>query len=197
MNALTPAPSRTGAPAAAEHGQPPVAPIVAAVDASAASRAAAEEAVVLASELEAPLVFVYVRRGPPPFLGSPFYQRRLSKEMERARRVPDRALRVARVAEVEAEAVILGGSPHRLGDRPIRRPPGRRRRPAAEPSRARSPRLTRTYACAKSAHSFRRSHWCPRPCDVAASEATSGRRTDAIEGEATPPARARRRGRRL
>jgi nucleotide-binding universal stress UspA family protein len=110
MSALTLAPIRAGAPAAPEHGQTP---IVAAVDASAASRAAVEEAVVLAAELEAPLVFVYVRRGPPPFLGAPFHQRRLSKEMRRARRVLDRALHIARVAEVEAEAEILEGSPQR------------------------------------------------------------------------------------
>jgi nucleotide-binding universal stress UspA family protein len=113
MSAPTPVPIPTGAPAAAEHGQPPAAPIIAAVDASAASRAAVEEAVVLAAGLEAPLVFVYVRRGPPRFLGAPFYQRRLSKEMERTRRVLDHALRIARVAEVEAEAEILEGSPQR------------------------------------------------------------------------------------
>ena len=109
--ARTAIPTRTGAPAAAE--RLPVAPIITAIDASAASRAAVEEAVILAAELEAPLVFVYVRRGPPPFLGAPFYQRRLSREMQRARRVLDRALRIARVAEVEAEAEILEGSPRR------------------------------------------------------------------------------------
>jgi nucleotide-binding universal stress UspA family protein len=113
MSALTPVPIPTGAPAAAEHGQPPVGPIIAAVDASPASGAAVEEAVVLAAELEAPLVFVHVRRGPPPFLGAPFYQRRLSKEMERARRVLDQARRIARAAEVEAEVEILEGSPQR------------------------------------------------------------------------------------
>jgi nucleotide-binding universal stress UspA family protein len=89
------------------------APIIAAIDASAATRAAVEEAVILAAELEAPLVFAYVRRGPPPFLGAPYYQRRLSREMERARTVLARALRSARAAEVEAEAEILEGSPRR------------------------------------------------------------------------------------
>ena len=113
MSAASPVSTRTGAAAAAEHGQAPVAPIIVAVDASTAGRAAAEEAVILAAELEAPLVFVYVRRGPPPFLGAPFYQRWLSTEMERARRILDRALRIARVGEVEAEAEILEGSPQR------------------------------------------------------------------------------------
>jgi nucleotide-binding universal stress UspA family protein len=113
VKALKSIPTRTSAAPAADRRQPPVASIIAAVDTSAASRAAVEEAVVLAAELKAPLVFVHVRRGPPPFLGAPFYQRRLSKEMERARRVLDRALRIARLAEVEAEVEILEGSPRR------------------------------------------------------------------------------------
>jgi nucleotide-binding universal stress UspA family protein len=113
MKAPTPIPTRTGAPAAADHGQSPVAPIIAALDTSAASRAAAEEAVILAAELEAPLVFVYVRRGPPPSFGTPFYERRLSGEMGRARGVLDRAVRIARVADVEADVEILEGPPKR------------------------------------------------------------------------------------
>jgi nucleotide-binding universal stress UspA family protein len=88
-------------------------PIIAAVDESTASRAAAEEAVNLAVELDAPLVFVYTRRGPPRFLGAPFYQRRLSNEMERAGRVLRRALHIARTAGVDAEAEVLEGLPQR------------------------------------------------------------------------------------
>jgi len=111
MSALLPVPGRR-APAT-EHSEPFVAPIVAAVDGSTASRAAVEEAVILAAKLEAYLVFVYVRRGPRRFLGVPFYQRRLSKEMARARRVLDRSLRIARAAGVAADAEILEGSPRR------------------------------------------------------------------------------------
>jgi nucleotide-binding universal stress UspA family protein len=110
MTALMPVATRIEL---AERDAPLNAPIVAAVDASAASRAAVEEAVILADELDVPLVFVYVRRGPAGFFGAPAYQRRLTKEMERGRRVLDRALRVADVAEVEAEAEILEGSPRR------------------------------------------------------------------------------------
>jgi nucleotide-binding universal stress UspA family protein len=88
-------------------------PIVAAVDGSAASRAAISEAVRLSTELSAPIVFVYVRRGPASFLGTPVYQRRLSKELARARRVLDRALGVAREAGVPATAEILEGPPRR------------------------------------------------------------------------------------
>jgi nucleotide-binding universal stress UspA family protein len=69
-----------------------------AVEASPASHAAAEEAAILAFDLEAPLVFIYARRGPPGFLGTPFYQRRLTRDLERARRVLDQALRVAQLA---------------------------------------------------------------------------------------------------
>jgi nucleotide-binding universal stress UspA family protein len=90
-----------------------VPPIVAAVDGSAASRAAIDEAVRLAVELTAPIVFVYVRRGPAGFLGTPLYERRLTKEMGRARRVLDRAQAVADGAGVAAESEILEGSPKR------------------------------------------------------------------------------------
>jgi nucleotide-binding universal stress UspA family protein len=90
-----------------------VPPIVAAVDGSAASRAAIGEAVRLATELNAPIVFVSVRRGPAAFFGAPVYQRRLTKEITRARRVLDRALAVAEKAGVLAEAEILEGSPRR------------------------------------------------------------------------------------
>jgi nucleotide-binding universal stress UspA family protein len=112
MNAVMP--TSTPAPARAEeHAPATAAPIVAAVDSAKASRAVVEESVAFAGELGTPLVFVYVRRGPAGFPGASFYQRRLSKEMELARRVLDRALRIARVAEVEAEAEVLEGSPQR------------------------------------------------------------------------------------
>jgi nucleotide-binding universal stress UspA family protein len=88
-----------------------VAPIVAAVDDSLASRAAVEDAVDLGAELDVPLVFVYVRRGPADVFGGPVYKRRLATELEQARRVLDRALGLADAAEVRAEAVILEGPP--------------------------------------------------------------------------------------
>jgi nucleotide-binding universal stress UspA family protein len=89
------------------------APIVAAVDGSGASRAAIGEAARLAVELSAPIVFVYVRRGPAGVFGAPLYERRLTAEMARARRVLDRALAVADSAGVPAEGEILEGSPRR------------------------------------------------------------------------------------
>ena len=105
--------ARDVAAARAEAEAPAAAPVVAAVDDSAASRIAVEDAVALAAELQAPLVFVHARRGPPSFFGAPFYQRRLTRAMERARDVLDRALRIAQAAEIDATAEIVEGSPRR------------------------------------------------------------------------------------
>ena len=91
----------------------PAPPIVAAVDGSAASSAAVDTAVRLGAEMDAPVVFVYVRRGPAGFLGTPVYQRRLTAGMARARRVLGRALGAAAHAGVGAEGEILEGSPRR------------------------------------------------------------------------------------
>jgi nucleotide-binding universal stress UspA family protein len=102
--------------AAGANGRPRddnAAPIIAAVDSSAASRVAIGEAVRLGVELDVPIVFVHVRRRPAGFFGEPVYQRRLTKEMDRARRVLDRALAVAASSGVSAEAEILEGSPRR------------------------------------------------------------------------------------
>jgi hypothetical protein len=63
------------------HPPPEAPPIVVAVDNTRAARAATAAAVRLAQDLVAPLVFVYVRRGPSPALGRPYYQRRLDSEI--------------------------------------------------------------------------------------------------------------------
>jgi nucleotide-binding universal stress UspA family protein len=89
------------------------APIVAAIDGSSASGQAVDAAVRLAVDLDADLTFVYVRRGPLGLLGTPFFQRRLTAKMAQARRVFDRALRVAARAGVGADAEILEGSPQK------------------------------------------------------------------------------------
>jgi nucleotide-binding universal stress UspA family protein len=114
MSALANRPHRASAKNdSRERSQQNVPPIVAAVDGAAASRAAIGEAVRLAGELDAPIAFVYVRRGSAGFFGAPIYQLRLTKEMARARRVLDRALAVANSAGVQAEGEILEGSPRR------------------------------------------------------------------------------------
>ena len=89
------------------------APIVAAVDGSSTNAVAVETAVNLAAELQAPIVFVYVRRGPAGFLGTPVYQRRLRAEMARGLRVLDGALEIAAAAGVDADGEILEGAPRR------------------------------------------------------------------------------------
>lgn len=89
------------------------APIMAAVDGSPESTAAAATAVSLARELAVPIVFVYVRRGPNGVLGAPAFQRRLTSSMARGRRVLKAALEAAAAAGVNAEGEILEGSPRR------------------------------------------------------------------------------------
>jgi nucleotide-binding universal stress UspA family protein len=91
----------------------PQAPVVAAVDNSASSQAAIHTGVALARVLNAPLVFAYVRRGPAGFLGAPVYQQRLTKKMEEGESALEDALRVAELAGVEADGMILEGSPSR------------------------------------------------------------------------------------
>jgi len=107
---MTPTPSM---PTTLDATAPAAPPIVAALDGSTSGRAAMVEAVGLAAELGAPVVFVHVRRGPSGILGAPVYQRRLTRAMAAARRLLDRALTFAERAGVSAEAEILEGSPRR------------------------------------------------------------------------------------
>jgi nucleotide-binding universal stress UspA family protein len=86
------------------------APIVVAVDNTSAAVAATDAAVRLARDLEAPVVFVYVRRGPSSALGKPYYQRRLDAEMRAGRRSLDDALAIAERAGVSATAEQLAGN---------------------------------------------------------------------------------------
>jgi nucleotide-binding universal stress UspA family protein len=88
-------------------------PILAAVDGSPESAAAVDAAIELGRELDAPVVFVSVRRGPSGALGEPFYQRRLTAEMATAVDAILPALAAAEKAGVEAEGEVLEGSPKR------------------------------------------------------------------------------------
>ena len=112
-------------PADAPRGRDRAAPIVAAIDSSTAGGLATDAAVRLAAKLQAPLTFVYVRRGPPGFLGTPFFERSLARKMAEARRAIGAALRGAACAGVAAEGEILEGSPRKrivefAGDRSAR-----------------------------------------------------------------------------
>lgn len=91
----------------------PDAPIVVGVDGSSHGQAAAHAAISMAWRLSAPVVFVYVRRGPASFLGEPFHQRRLAAEMLAGRRALDDALTTAQRVGVRAGAEQLAGRPAR------------------------------------------------------------------------------------
>lgn len=97
----------------ARHSEPDSAPIVVAVDNSRAAAAAVHAAVRFAREFNAPLVFVYVRRGPSSAWGEPHYQRRLDAEMRVGRRALNDALAVAERAGVPATGEQLAGNPAR------------------------------------------------------------------------------------
>jgi nucleotide-binding universal stress UspA family protein len=88
-------------------------PIVVAVDNTRAAAEATRAAVGLARELMAPLVFVYVRRGPSAAFGEPHFQRRLDAQMRKGRRALEKALAVAERAGVPATGEELAGHPAR------------------------------------------------------------------------------------
>jgi nucleotide-binding universal stress UspA family protein len=92
---------------------PSARPVVVAVDDSDAAEAAVRDGVRLAGELAAPIVFVYVRRGPSPALGKPYYQRRLDAEMRIGDRAIAAGLAAARRARVPATGEQLHGTPAR------------------------------------------------------------------------------------
>jgi nucleotide-binding universal stress UspA family protein len=91
----------------------PDAPIVVGVDGSSRDQAAARTAVSMAWRLSAPVVFVYVRRGPASVLGEPYYQRRLTAEIFAGRRALGDALAMAERVGVAASGEQLAGSPAR------------------------------------------------------------------------------------
>lgn len=82
--------------------------ILVAVDGSPGSRAAVAEAIVLAGEAGAALVFLAVRHA-IPVLGEPFYQRRLTGQLGRLRPALADALAEAERAGIPAESELLEG----------------------------------------------------------------------------------------
>ena len=88
-------------------------PVIAAVDGSAAGRAAADEAIASARDLRAPVLFVHVRGGPSTVWGRPFYQRRLERALRKGREAVAAAAAQARAAGVVAQTKILEGPPAR------------------------------------------------------------------------------------
>ena len=89
---------------------PSAQPVVVAVDDSRASDAAVRDGVRVAGELAAPVVFVYVRRGPSAALGEPYYQRRLDAEMRIGERAIAAGIAAARRGGVPASGEQLHGT---------------------------------------------------------------------------------------
>jgi nucleotide-binding universal stress UspA family protein len=73
----------------------------------------AQTAARMAREAAAPLVFVYVRTGPPTWLGKPYYQKRLNAQMAEGLRALEASVTVARREGVDAEAEVIEGAPAR------------------------------------------------------------------------------------
>jgi nucleotide-binding universal stress UspA family protein len=92
---------------------PSARPVIVAVDDSPAAKAAVRDGVRVAGELEAPVVFVYVRRGPSAALGEPYYQRRLDAETRIGDRAIAAGIAAARRAGVPASGEQLHGTPAR------------------------------------------------------------------------------------
>ena len=86
-------------------------PVVVAVDDSSAAESAIRDGVRVASDLDAPIVFVYVRRGPWAGLGDPYHQRRLDVEMRIGERAIAAGIAAARRAGVPASGEQLHGRP--------------------------------------------------------------------------------------
>lgn len=82
--------------------------IIVATDGSDGGHAAVEEGARLARALGAAITIVHVRP-PIAFLGEPFYQRRLSHQLERARQAVDEALAQLQQEGLEADYEILEG----------------------------------------------------------------------------------------
>jgi len=85
--------------------------ILIATDGSDGAWAAVEEGVALAAEVGAEVVFVSVRHDVSPLLGDPWYQRRLSHQLDDAREALDRAEAEAAARGVPCDSEILEGDP--------------------------------------------------------------------------------------
>ena len=85
--------------------------LIVGVDGSEGSRAAVDEAIGLAGDLDATVTFVFVRKPPSGWLGDPYYQRALTANLAHARRAVAAAVETATNAGIEAGAEILEGDP--------------------------------------------------------------------------------------
>lgn len=82
-----------------------------AIDGSEGSEAAIEEALELAHEVGAHVMFAFVRKPPSSLLGYPYYDRLLSTELGKARATLDAAKSKALEVGVDSRNEILEGDP--------------------------------------------------------------------------------------
>jgi nucleotide-binding universal stress UspA family protein len=87
-----------------------------AIDGSAGSDAAIDEALGLAQDVGAQVTFAFVRKPPSSLLGSPYYERLLCTELGTARAVTDAARRKAWEAGVGTRTEILSFADNRGAD---------------------------------------------------------------------------------
>lgn len=85
--------------------------ILIAIDGSRGARAAVAEGLELAHRICADVTFVAVRPAPPPGLGDPYYQRRVSDELAELRPAVIAAVAEADAHGILAEYEILEGNP--------------------------------------------------------------------------------------
>jgi nucleotide-binding universal stress UspA family protein len=82
-----------------------------ATDGSDVAQVAVEEGLELARELDARVLFVYVKPRPPALLGQPFYQHRLTREAAEGRAAIAAAMSAAEKRDVESDWEMLEGEP--------------------------------------------------------------------------------------
>jgi nucleotide-binding universal stress UspA family protein len=92
-------------------GRPAIGRILIATDGSDCARAAVDEGLALANALGAAVMFVVVRHAPLPVLGDPYYQREVTRELDRARAAADEAMEAAAEAGLDADYELLEGAP--------------------------------------------------------------------------------------
>jgi nucleotide-binding universal stress UspA family protein len=89
----------------------PMREFLVAIDGSEGSEAAIEEALELAHEVGAHVMFVFVRKPPSSLLGYPYYDRLLSTELGKARATLNAAKSKALEVGVDSRNEILEGDP--------------------------------------------------------------------------------------
>jgi nucleotide-binding universal stress UspA family protein len=89
--------------------RPSITRILIATDGSEGAAAAVDEGLALAGALGASVMFAAVRHAPLAILGHPYYEREVSRELQKAQAAADDAMEAAARAGVDADYEILEG----------------------------------------------------------------------------------------